>query len=112
MNDKSIISKHMIITICNDGSADEVMKIAKENGAGGGTIIRARGSANLDALHFFGITIQPEKELVLIVVTDNEKNKIMQSINTNLGIGTKAHALSISVPIDEVVGINLDNKAL
>ena len=98
---------HLIITICNNGCADEVMTVAKENGARGGTILRARGSAKQDAEHFLGITIQPEKEVVLIVVNDEIKKSIMQTISSKLGAGTKAHAISISVPVVDVVGITL-----
>ena len=99
--------RHLILAICNDGSADEVMSTAKEAGAQGGTIIHARGSAQKDAEHFLGITIQPEKEVIMIIVGETDKNIIMQSISQKHGVGTKDHTVAISLPVDDLVGINV-----
>lgn len=99
--------RHLILSICNDGSADEVMETAKNAGARGGTIIHARGSAQKDAEHFLGITIQPEKEIIIIIVDDKSKNIIMEAINTTHGVGTKSHAVTFSLPVDDIVGIDI-----
>lgn len=98
---------HLVIIICNNGSADEIMSVAKLAGAKGGTILHARGSADKDTVHFLGITIQPEKEMVLIITTDEEKKNIMKEVNAQLGVGTKAHAICLSLPVDGIVGVNL-----
>ena len=99
--------RHLILTICNDGSADEIMETAKSAGARGGTIIHARGSAQKDAEHFLGITIQPEKEIIMIIVDEIGKNSIMEQINTNHGVGTKSHAITFSLPVDDIIGIDI-----
>ncbi|MCI6508111.1 MAG: P-II family nitrogen regulator [Bacilli bacterium] len=102
--------KELIIVICNMGSADDVMNTAKEKGAGGGTIIHGRGSAKKDAEHFLGFTIRPEKELVLIITDDTIRNDIMREISKKHGVGTKAHAICFSVPVDATVGLPNRNK--
>lgn len=99
---------HLLVTICNNGFADEVMDVAKSAGARGGTILHARGSAEDNPLQFLGITIEPEKDVVIIIVNDETKNNIMQAIATKLGIGTKAHSITFSMPVDGIVGINLE----
>lgn len=99
--------RHLILSICNDGNADEIMETAKSAGARGGTIIHARGSAQKDAEHFLGITIQPEKEIIMIIVDDKGKNMIMEAINTKHGVGTKSHAITFSLPVDDIVGIDI-----
>ncbi len=99
--------RHLILAICNGGNADEVMNTAKLAGARGGTIIHARGSAQKDAEHFLGITIQPEKDVLMIIVDEETKNPIMQAISKNHGIGTKSHTVTISLPVDDVVGLSI-----
>lgn len=99
--------RHLILAICNSGNADDVMSTAKEAGARGGTIIHARGSAQKDARTFLGITIQPEKDVIMIIVDDNSKAPIMQAISKNHGIGTKSHTVTISLPVDDIVGLDL-----
>lgn len=94
----------LIITIVNRGFADLVMEAAKSKGAFGGTIINARGTAN-DAEKFFNISIQPEKEIVLIVVEREKRHEIMQEICTRAGLYTAGQGISFSVPVDETVGL-------
>ena len=97
---------HMILAICNTGFADEVMEVAKKAGAKGGTILHGRGSVQKDALQFLSITIEPEKEVVIIIAGE-ERDNIMQAIATNLGVETKAHTICLSLPVDSVAGLNL-----
>lgn len=99
--------RHLILAICNSGNADDVMNTAKNAGARGGTIIHARGSAQKDAEHFLGITIQPEKDIIMIIVDDTTKTPIMQSISKYHGIGTKSHTVTISLPVDDIIGLDL-----
>ena len=53
----------LIITVVNRGFTDDVMHAAKSAGATGGTIMHARGTGIHEAERFFGVSIQPEKEL-------------------------------------------------
>ena len=57
----------VILCIVNNGFSEAVMDAAREAGARGGTVIHARGTANKDAELFFNISIQPEKEVVMIL---------------------------------------------
>ena len=51
--------KHeVILCIINSGFSDAVMDAAREFGAGGGTVINARGTAAPEAEKLFNITIQ------------------------------------------------------
>ena len=67
-------SHEMILCIVNSGFSDAVMDTARELGARGGTVIHARGTAAKDAEKMFGITIQPEKEIVMILVSSEILN--------------------------------------
>lgn len=98
----------LIMTICNQGYADIIMESAKKAGARGGTIIHGRGSASAETLKFFGLTIQPEKELLIIVTKTTSKSEIMLAITSNHGIDTKARGLCFSVPITDARGFKFD----
>lgn len=73
----------LILTIINRGYADLVMDAAKNAGASGGTIVHARGTGIHEAEKFFGIIVQPEKEIVLILTEREKKNEIMTAICTH-----------------------------
>lgn len=101
------MDNYLIFAICHHGYAGDVMKIAREVGAKGGTIIKARGSANKEVAKFFGITIQPEKEIIMIIVPENIKEEVMKAIIKQAGVCTEAHAITFSIKLDQVVGINI-----
>ena len=63
-----------IFCIVNDGYSEAVMESAKKLGATGGTVIKARGTASKEAETFFHITIEPEKEIALLVVNKQITN--------------------------------------
>ncbi len=70
----------MINVIVNKGYAEDAMAAARKAGAGGGTIIGARGTAKEGDAAFFGMKIVPEKEMLMILVPSDKKDAILQAI--------------------------------
>ena len=70
----------LVVCIVNAGYSETVMNAARSAGAKGGSIVRGRGSANPEAEEFFGITITPDKEMVLILVKAAIKDAVMKAI--------------------------------
>lgn len=95
-----------IFCIVNAGFADEVMDAARNLGARGGTVIRARGTANIDAEKKWGIPVQPEKEIVMILVETKLKNDILHALYKAVGLQTPGQGIAFSVPVDSVVGLS------
>lgn len=110
--DKEIINENkknyeLIVTIVNDGHSESVMNAAKSKGAGGGTILKGRSLLeNSSKNQFLGITIEPEKDIVLIVANSNKKKEIMEAITDKSGLKTKGNGIMFSLPIDDAVGLH------
>lgn len=96
----------VIMCIVNAGFTDLVMDAAKEEGARGGTVIHARGTANKEAEQFFRITIQPDKDIVMILVPSEIKDNVLHAIYRNAGLKSEGQGIAFSLPVDEVVGIS------
>ncbi len=97
-------SEHeLIVAIYEKGYTDLVMDAAREAGAGGGTTIRAKGTA-ASAAKFFGLSIAEEKEIVFIVSNSDRRKEIMKAIMQKAGIDTKAHAVVFSLPVSGTAG--------
>lgn len=73
-------SHELISVILNKGYADDAMAAARKAGAGGGTVINARGTAREDDEKFFGVHIVSEKEMLLIVVESEKKAAVLEAI--------------------------------
>ncbi len=95
----------LIVCIVNAGFSDTVMDAAKEFGARGGTVIHARGTANKDAEKFFQITIQPEKELVMILVPKKIRDNILHALYKAVGLKTEGQGIAFSLPVDNAIGL-------
>ena len=94
-----------IVCIVNSGYSETVMEAAREAGAGGGTVLGARGTATKDAEKFFGITVHPEKEMVMILVENEKRDAVLHALYKNVGLETKGQGIAFSLPVDAVVGI-------
>lgn len=99
--------KHEVIfCIVNAGFSDEVMAAAREFGATGGTVIRARGTANAEAEKLFNIAIQSEKEIVMILIESKLKNDILHAIYKSAGLNTPGQGIAFTMPVESVVGLS------
>jgi nitrogen regulatory protein PII len=99
--------KHeVIMCIVNSGFSEAVMDAARELGARGGTVIRGRGTANLEAEKLYGIAIQPEKEIVMILVESALKNDILHALYKAVGLNTPGQGIAFAMPVEDVVGLN------
>ena len=100
----------VIFCIVNAGYSDAVMEVAKKFGARGGTVLNARGTASQEAESFFGITIQPEKEVVMVVVSHEYKDTIMKGLYNEVGLNTAGQGIAFSLPVDAVAGLSTKEK--
>ena len=95
----------VIFAIVNSGFAEEVMDVARENGARGGTILNARGAAGEEAAAFFGITLHAEKEILMIVVEKDIRDRVLNAIYKEMGMAKKAKGIAFSLPVSDVAGL-------
>ena len=101
-------SHDLILTVVNQGYSDEIMNTARKAGVSGGTIINARGQAHEGVVKFFGISVQEERELILMLTKRENKVSIMRALSEDYGLNSKANGLIFSLPVDNVMGLNLE----
>ncbi len=101
----------LIVVILNEGYSDAVMDAARSAGAGGGTVLHAKGTGVNRSEKFLGVSLAHEKDVVYIVAGAREKSAIMQAISRDAGTNTKAGAICFSLPVSEVAGLRrLDDE--
>ncbi|MBQ5363739.1 MAG: hypothetical protein IIU09_01975 [Bacteroidales bacterium] len=89
----------LIVCIVNAGFSQNVAEAATKAGARGGSVIKGRGTANPEAEEFFNISIQPNKEVVFILVTADIKDAVMRSIYKESGLTTNGQGIAFSLPV-------------
>ncbi|MDR3174401.1 MAG: hypothetical protein LBU19_09140 [Treponema sp.] len=100
------IKHDLIVSIVNQGYSDEFMTVAREAGARGGTVINARGLAHKGPVKFFGVSLQDEKEIIIIITSRDRQAAIMQAVSQAYGITTEAGGIIFSLPVDHVMSLN------
>ena len=98
----------LVVCIVNAGFSLNVMEAARAAGARGGTILRARGTANPEAEEFFNITIQPDKEVLIILVPSDIKDAVIQAIHKTNGISTEGQGIVFSLPVERTTTVKTD----
>ena len=95
----------MISVIVTRGYADDVMATARKAGANGGSIIHARGTGKKEDEKFFGITIVPEKEQLLIAANNEKAEKIKTAIKELEILHKPGMGIMFSLPIEEYINL-------
>ena len=95
----------VIFAIVNAGFAEDVMDVAREQGVRGGTILNARGVVNEDAAAFFGITLHQDKEILMMVVDKDIRDKVLNALYKEMGLGKKSQGIVFSLPVSDVAGL-------
>lgn len=95
----------LIISIMSEGYGTLCMDAAKKAGAGGGTLISGIGLGSKEATKLLGITIEPEKDVVLILSEKKDKRKIMEEISAAIGLSEEGRGISFSLPVESTIGL-------
>ncbi|MDR3177059.1 MAG: P-II family nitrogen regulator [Desulfovibrio sp.] len=93
----------LITLIVNAGFADDVMAAARRAGATGGTILNARGTGTAEDVKFFGITLVPEKEMLLIVAAKDKVDPILQAVNATPRLCEPGGGIAFAMDVERFI---------
>ncbi len=97
--------KHSLVFIAvNRGFADEVMVAARKAGATGGTVIKSNLADN-ESAELIGVSLEEERDIIAIMVPDTIRDRMMEEINSELGMRTDAQAILCSVGVEKAMRI-------
>ncbi|MDR1664041.1 MAG: hypothetical protein LBR83_03855 [Clostridiales bacterium] len=105
--EKPDIQRHdLVVAVVNNGCSEELMDVARANGAGGGTVVNARRTGLDENGSFLGLPVQKQKEIILILIEQKKKTELMKAINHGFGFSTPARGIVFSLPVDSVAGLH------
>ena len=110
MEEEYTVSKEkeyeLIVLIVLEGYSTLAMDAAKRIGVSGGTLIHGIGLGSKEAKKFLGITIEPEKDVVLILTEKEHKKDVMKEITEAVGLSKEGRGICFSLPVDHAVGLS------
>lgn len=100
----------LIVTIVEQGRAEDVIDFAKAAGAEGGTILSGRGCGSHDTAKLLGILIEPEKEVVLTLVPSSKTSTILTAIEIGMDLNKPGKGIAFVINVSTVVGLGVSKK--
>lgn len=102
---KDHMEYEVIFTIVERGLGENVVDAATAAGATGATIINARGSGIHEKEKFFAMDIEPEKEIVMIILNKEKTDKVVKSINGTMDIEKPGKGIIFVMDVSRTSGL-------
>lgn len=90
-----------IYTVVDRGKGEKVVDAASAAGAGGSTILEGRGAGANQVTKVFSMEIEPEKDIVITIVSSDKVEKIVESIRNELDIEKENTGIIFVHPISD-----------
>ena len=95
----------VIFVIVDNHRGEEVVSIAEKYGSKGATIIHGRGSGIHEKASIFNITIEPEKEIVMMLVKTEKHDEILNGLSEDLNIQDPGQGIIFSASVNQALGL-------
>ena len=98
-----------LMTVLEKGLGEQCMRVAREAGAQGGTIIHAHG-AGVPQNFVYPIAIEPQKDMVMIVTRRQTAPQIRRAIYAGMKLERKGAGTIFGLPVTRTLGLYEDNR--
>ena len=91
----------LITCIVQRGMADDIIAAAREGGAQGATVHYAKGMGIRERLGILGVAVEVEKEVVNIVVSTEQADKVLEKVYLAGRLDTPGMGLAFITPLEK-----------
>ncbi len=95
----------LIVSIVRKGWGSTVLEASLRAGARGGTVLFGRGGGVNEQEKLFGMSIEPEKEILLTVAYADRIDEILAEIVRAAELGETGKGIAFVLPVDKIVGV-------
>lgn len=97
----------LIIAFVEDTKTDAVLDAAREQGATGATVInQARGEGIEKTKTFFGLTLESQRDVILLLVEEHMSRKILEHIRDVADFDqSPGTGIAFQVDVEDAVGV-------
>jgi len=84
---------------------DKIVDAVKKEGATGATIIPARGTGIKEAKTFFGLTLEAQTDIIMLLAEEHVAEKLLTVIKKAGEFGKPGTGIAFLLPVEHVVGL-------
>ena len=100
-----MMDSSLIVSIVRKGWGSAVLDASVKAGARGGTVLFGRGAGINEREKIFGMSIEPEKEIVLTVARSDRIDTILEEIVRAADLNATGRGIAFVIPVEKVVGV-------
>lgn len=94
----------LIVSIVRKGWGNAVLEASINAGAHGGTVLFGRGTGIHERQKILGVSIEPEKEVILTVARSSQTDAILEEIMKAAELNKPGAGTVFVVPVEKVIG--------
>ena len=95
----------LIVSIVRKGWGSTALQASVKAGARGGTVLFGRGAGINEREKIFGLSIEPEKEILLTVVRSELVDTVLDEIVRAAELNETGKGIAFVVPVEKVAGV-------
>ncbi|NOQ45185.1 MAG: P-II family nitrogen regulator [Desulfobulbaceae bacterium] len=84
---------------------DKIVDAAKDAGATGATIIPARGTGIHEAKTFFGLTLEAQTDIIMLLIEEHVVQNILDAIAQAGEFKKPGTGIAFVLPVEQVIGL-------
>ena len=100
----------LLVSIVAKGWGEKIISAEKSTGESSVTTILGRGIGKGDAPKILGLEIEPEQEVVLVLIERGIVDIVMNEINDSLGLDQGDNGVAFIVPIEHLMGLEEEEE--
>ena len=93
---------NLITCVLQTGLAENVLDAAKNCGAQGATISYARGTGIRERMGLLGVTIDEQKEVIRIIVSEEQADRVFEAMYLAGGLDTPGKGIMFMTKLERV----------
>lgn len=95
----------LIVSIVRKGWGSTVLQASVDAGARGGTVLLGRGAGIHEQEKIFGMSIEPEKEILLTIVPTSQVDGILEAIVSAAELNDTGRGIAFVLPVHKLAGV-------
>jgi len=97
-----------LVAILAEDLEERAINSAKKAGAGGVTILDARGIGTKEKKTFFGLTYEGSQSVLLFVLEKQLSVKVLKQITRDLNLKSSSKGVVFTLPLEHIAGIDME----
>ncbi|WP_290653059.1 transcriptional regulator [Aquisalimonas sp.] len=97
-----------LVAILAEDLEERAINSAKKAGAGGVTILDARGIGTKEKKTFFGLTYEGSQSVLLFVLERQLSVKVLKQITRDLNLKSSSKGVVFTLPLEHIAGIDME----